>query len=281
MTAAPARHAAGAAGAAPRPPRPTPAADARSGGHADAGAGDHAAGTGRAPARPPTGGATPRRHPGRRLAVRLVERRIGLLFALFLALLVLAAVRAAWLGDASRPASCRTRARSQQVEDLDVPARRGTITDRNGVELAVSEDAVDGLRQPVPDRRPGRGRGAARAAARQCPGGAAGEAGRHDTGFVYLARKLDPARGEGSSKLEHRGHRHVVRAAPHLSAAARWPRSCSARWAPTARACPASSTREDDAARRRTASGALVNDASASRSASSRPSAPSPARTCG
>ena len=61
----------------------------------------------------------------------LVNRRIGLLFALFLLLLGLASMRAAWLGTV-RADSLKERAVTQQVEDLDVPARRGTITDRRG-----------------------------------------------------------------------------------------------------------------------------------------------------
>ena len=72
--------------------------------------------------------------------MRLVERRIGLLFALFLLLLGLAALRATWLGTV-RSGSLSDRAVSQQIEDIADPAGRGTIDDRNGVELAVSEDS--------------------------------------------------------------------------------------------------------------------------------------------
>jgi cell division protein FtsI/penicillin-binding protein 2 len=61
---------------------------------------------------------------------------------LFLALLALAVVRATWLG-AVRGGSLQAVASTQQVEQLDVPARRGAITDRNGIELAVSEPADD------------------------------------------------------------------------------------------------------------------------------------------
>ena len=63
--------------------------------------------------------------------VRLVERRIGFLFALFLALLVLAAARATWLGTVESR-DLGNRALTQQVEEMKVSARRGTITDRNG-----------------------------------------------------------------------------------------------------------------------------------------------------
>ena len=74
----------------------------------------------------------------------IVDRRIGLLFLVFLALLVIGVLRATYLG-AVRAASLRRVAATQQVTTLIVPAPRGTITDRNGIELAVSEamDEVD------------------------------------------------------------------------------------------------------------------------------------------
>ena len=79
--------------------------------------------------------------------MRLVERRIGLLFALFLCLLAAAALRASWIGTV-KAGSLGERAVPQQVEDMVVPARRGTILDRHGMELAVSEDAVTVFAHP-------------------------------------------------------------------------------------------------------------------------------------
>src|SRR3954454_3745463 len=72
----------------------------------------------------------------------LVERRIGLLFAFFLCLLLLAGMRSLQLGTLKGGMLTRAAA-SQQVQTFDVPAHRGTITDRKGVELAVSEAADD------------------------------------------------------------------------------------------------------------------------------------------
>ena len=71
-----------------------------------------------------------------------IERRIGLLFLAFCALLVLAGLRALQLGGL-KGGSLREKADTQQVSQVPVPARRGTITDRKGVELAVSEPADD------------------------------------------------------------------------------------------------------------------------------------------
>src|SRR4051794_28323648 len=72
----------------------------------------------------------------------LVERRIGLLFAFFLCLILLAGMRSLQLGTLKGGMLTRAAA-SQQVSTTDVPAHRGTITDRKGVELAVSEAAAD------------------------------------------------------------------------------------------------------------------------------------------
>jgi cell division protein FtsI/penicillin-binding protein 2 len=74
--------------------------------------------------------------------VALLERRIGLLFAAFLVLLLLAGGRAIFLGTI-KGASLASAAASQQVSTLELPAQRGTIVDRNGTELAVSEPADD------------------------------------------------------------------------------------------------------------------------------------------
>ena len=87
--------------------------------------------------------------------MRLVERRIGLLFAVFLALLALAAVRAIWIGTV-RAGALKERAATQQREDLEVTAKRGTIFDRNGLELAVSEDAVTVFANPFLIHNPGK-----------------------------------------------------------------------------------------------------------------------------
>jgi cell division protein FtsI (penicillin-binding protein 3) len=65
-----------------------------------------------------------------------------LIFGLFFMLLVLAATRTFYLGVLDG-ASLRNAARSQQLTDEAVPAQRGSITDRNGVDLAVSEPAQD------------------------------------------------------------------------------------------------------------------------------------------
>ncbi len=78
----------------------------------------------------------------------LLDRRIALLFAAFLGLLTFAAVRAAYVGTIKAPGLQRA-ANSQQVATVTIPARRGTITDRHGIELAVSEPADDIAANPM------------------------------------------------------------------------------------------------------------------------------------
>jgi cell division protein FtsI (penicillin-binding protein 3) len=141
--------------------------------------------------------------------VRLVERRIGLLFAVFLALLALAALRATWLGTV-RAGSLSERAVTQQVEELTVAARRGTIRDRRGLELAVSEDAVTVFANPFLIDDP------IRVAARLAPliGRSRDELlrqlGDRGAGFVYLRRKMDATLGEKVKRLRIEGIGTVV-----------------------------------------------------------------------
>ncbi len=71
-----------------------------------------------------------------------IDRRIGILFATFVVLLAVAMARAAYLGTV-QAASLQQQAAAQHVVDEPLRALRGAITDRNGVELAISEAAYD------------------------------------------------------------------------------------------------------------------------------------------
>ncbi len=149
--------------------------------------------------------------------MRLLDRRIGLIFALFLLLLGAASARAAWVGTLGS-GDLKARAVTQQVEELPVAARRGTITDRNGVELAVSEDSVTVFANPLQIKDP------AWTAARLAPLTEVDEdelaklLADRSRGFVYLARKVYPAAGEKIEELEVDGIGTVVeprRTYPH------------------------------------------------------------------
>jgi cell division protein FtsI/penicillin-binding protein 2 len=82
-----------------------------------------------------------------------LDRRIGLLFLVFLAFLAIALARATYLGS-FRASSLQRAAATQQVQTITIPAARGAITDRNGVELAVSEAADDVVADPYLIKNP-------------------------------------------------------------------------------------------------------------------------------
>jgi len=133
----------------------------------------------------------------------LTDRRIGLLFLVFVAALGLATLRAGWLGAVRAPALKRAAA-TQQVQTVTLPAPRGTITDRNGTVLAVSEPASDVSATPYLVREP------LRVAAKLAPllGVDASELlGKlsEQTGFVYLARRLPAARADRIAGLRIEG----------------------------------------------------------------------------
>ncbi|MBA2504985.1 MAG: penicillin-binding protein 2 [Thermoleophilaceae bacterium] len=134
----------------------------------------------------------------------LVERRIGLLFALFLIALTLGVMRAAWLGTV-KSGDLSGKAVTQQTEDLTVPARRGTIFDRHGSELAVSEDATTVFANPFLIKDPGAVAGKLSPIMDMDPGKLLELLSDRDTGFVYLKRKLDPNAGEEIRKLKIEG----------------------------------------------------------------------------
>jgi cell division protein FtsI/penicillin-binding protein 2 len=85
--------------------------------------------------------------------VRALDRRIGLLFLVFIALLGIAFARATYLGSFKAP-TLRRAAATQQVQTVTIPAPRGAITDRTGVELAVSEAADDVAADPYLIKNP-------------------------------------------------------------------------------------------------------------------------------
>ncbi|MCB0864483.1 MAG: penicillin-binding protein 2 [Solirubrobacterales bacterium] len=75
------------------------------------------------------------------IAMKLIERRSGLLFAAFALAFLVIFVRAAWL-QAVKGGEFSADARSQQVTTVTIPGIRGSILDRNGSALAVSEEAA-------------------------------------------------------------------------------------------------------------------------------------------
>ncbi|MBI5105983.1 MAG: penicillin-binding protein 2 [Solirubrobacterales bacterium] len=130
----------------------------------------------------------------------LVERRIGLLFAVFLALLALAALRSLQLGTLKAD-GLASAAVSQQVTKVTVPARRGTIVDRKGVQLAVSQPADDVSATPYLVKDPAKAARQLAAVLEVDEAGLLKQLTRKDTGFVYLARRVPGAKADAVRKL--------------------------------------------------------------------------------
>src|ERR1700761_7094198 len=129
-----------------------------------------------------------------------MDRRIGYLFVVFIALLAIALLRAAYLGGV-RASALKRDAATQQVTTTMLPAARGMITDRNGVELAISESADDIAADPYLIKKP------VPAAEKLAPLlgqpvlTVLSELTKAHTGFVYLAHLLPAAQAQEISKL--------------------------------------------------------------------------------
>ena len=79
---------------------------------------------------------------------KVVNRRIRLLFVLLTLALAGSLARAVWLqGVRAQPLS--NLAAKQQRQTIELPARRGTIFDRNGVPLALGEQATTVYADPT------------------------------------------------------------------------------------------------------------------------------------
>jgi cell division protein FtsI/penicillin-binding protein 2 len=118
----------------------------------------------------------------------VVQRRAGYIFALFFVLLGLAALRTLYLGG-PHAGSLRRAARTQQLTYETVPAERGTITDRNGIALAISEPARDISADPYLIKEPLKRANQIAPILGQSPTEVLKHLSEH-TGFVYLARAL-------------------------------------------------------------------------------------------
>ncbi|MBA3821461.1 MAG: penicillin-binding protein 2 [Deltaproteobacteria bacterium] len=134
----------------------------------------------------------------------LIERRIGLLFAVFLGMLVLAGARAGWLGIV-RADALQSAAATQQKADIEVPARRGTITDANGIELAISKPAQTIAATPYLIDEPAAVAARLARILREPEDDLLRKLVRRDTGFVYLARGVPTSRAERAQRLEIEG----------------------------------------------------------------------------
>ena len=135
--------------------------------------------------------------------MRLVERRIGLLFGAFLLCFLVVVGRAFWL-QGVQGSSLASQAVYQQTEEVTVPGLRGDLLDRRGNKLAASEDAATIYATPYQVKNP------PRAAERLAPildqpKGEVLEALTAEGGFSYVAQKVDLATAAKIEALDIEG----------------------------------------------------------------------------
>jgi cell division protein FtsI/penicillin-binding protein 2 len=132
--------------------------------------------------------------------MRTIERRIGLLFAGFLLCFLIIAGRAFWL-QGVQGSKLASEAAYQQTDVVTVPGLRGSVLDRFGNPLAVSEDAKTIYATPYQVKRP-----------RQTADRLASILGlekdevlkslSEESGFAYVARKVDVPSAARVARLE-------------------------------------------------------------------------------
>jgi cell division protein FtsI/penicillin-binding protein 2 len=134
----------------------------------------------------------------------LIDRRIGILFIAFLALLGLALARAAYLGSV-QAGSLERAAATQQVSTVVDPAPRGAITDRNGDQLAISQSADDIVADPYLIKNPASASAELSAALGMPQLTVLGRITRPHTGYVLLAHLVPSAQAAAVAKLHIAG----------------------------------------------------------------------------
>ncbi len=135
--------------------------------------------------------------------MRLIEKRVGLLFAAFALAFCVVMVRAAWL-QTVKGGEFSADARSQQVATVEVPGIRGAILDRRGTPLAVSEEAATIFATPYQIEDPPK---AADQLAKVLdePADDILASLTAESGFEYIAQKVDLVTADRVEKLDLAG----------------------------------------------------------------------------
>ncbi|MDX6408652.1 MAG: hypothetical protein QOE13_1723 [Gaiellaceae bacterium] len=132
---------------------------------------------------------------------RLVNRRIRL----FLAALALAfgglLLRATWL-QAVRAESLSSMGRTQHRESVTIPAGRGTLFDRSGLELGLGESATTVYANPMQIANPRRAALAVERTLGLDADRVFATLADRSHGFVYVARQADPTRAAALQRLK-------------------------------------------------------------------------------
>ena len=132
--------------------------------------------------------------------MKLIERRVGLLFAVFAVAFSVVMVRAAYL-QAVKGGELSADARSQQTATVTVPGIRGSIVDRRGKNLAVSEDAATIIATPYQVEKPQRTARKLGEILESSPGKLL-EPLTAESGFEYIERQVAIGEAEEIRKLE-------------------------------------------------------------------------------
>jgi cell division protein FtsI (penicillin-binding protein 3) len=135
--------------------------------------------------------------------MRLIERRIGLLFGGFLLCFLVIVVRAFWL-QGVQGSQLASQAVSQQTEVVTVPGLRGDLLDRRGNKLAASEDAATIYATPYQVKNPPQAAAKLAPILKQ-PKGEVLEALSAEGGFSYVAQKVDLSTAAKVEALELEG----------------------------------------------------------------------------
>src|SRR3954469_9605864 len=104
-----------------------------------------------------------------------------------------------------KASSLKHAAQTQQVETITVPARRGPILDRNGIELAVSEPADDIAVTPYLIKDPPATAKLLSKLLDKPEAELLPKLAKHNSGFVYLARQVPAERAAEVAKLKLEG----------------------------------------------------------------------------
>ncbi|HET6831116.1 MAG TPA: penicillin-binding protein 2 [Solirubrobacterales bacterium] len=132
--------------------------------------------------------------------MRLIEKRVGLLFAAFMLAFCVVMIRTAWL-QTVKGGEYSADARSQQVATVTVPGIRGAILDRRGNALAVSEEAATIFATPYQVENPPR-TAKQLASVLDEPEPEILEALTAPSGFEYVAQDADLVTAERVERLE-------------------------------------------------------------------------------
>jgi cell division protein FtsI/penicillin-binding protein 2 len=131
--------------------------------------------------------------------MRTIERRIGLLFAGFLLCFLAVAGRAFWL-QGVQGSKLASEAAYQQTDVVTVPGLRGSVLDRFGNPLAVSEDAKTIYATPYQVKKP-RQTAAKLASILDLEEDEVLKSLTEDSGFAYVARKVEVPKAARVARL--------------------------------------------------------------------------------